>query len=145
MDGFPSGQREQTVNLPAPLSVVRIHPRPPSKSTANRGAFAYFHVTLFRAGLTAVYRTALLLTSSRVCDIIMILFSFEPTVDSRNGEYNNFSLNTGLPLYGHMNISTKADKTDYVGDELGISKETEELFVDLTGAYAGLADKKTDK
>ena len=41
MDGFPSGQREQTVNLPAPLSVVRIHPRPPSKSTANRGAFAY--------------------------------------------------------------------------------------------------------
>ena len=30
MDGFPRGQREQTVNLPAPLSVVRIHPRPPS-------------------------------------------------------------------------------------------------------------------
>ena len=33
MDGFPSGQREQTVNLPAPLSVVRIHPRPPHKNT----------------------------------------------------------------------------------------------------------------
>ena len=30
MDGFPSGQREQTVNLPAQLSVVRIHPRPPN-------------------------------------------------------------------------------------------------------------------
>ena len=29
MDGFPSGQREQTVNLSASLSVVRIHPRPP--------------------------------------------------------------------------------------------------------------------
>lgn len=43
-----------------------------------------------------------------------------------------------------MNISPEADKTDYVVDELGISKETEELFVDLTGAYAGLADKKTD-
>ena len=28
MDGFPSGQREQTVNLPSPTSVVRIHPHP---------------------------------------------------------------------------------------------------------------------
>ncbi|MDE6293273.1 MAG: hypothetical protein K2L88_01470, partial [Clostridiales bacterium] len=27
----PSGQREQTVNLSASLSVVRIHPRPPQK------------------------------------------------------------------------------------------------------------------
>ena len=29
MDGFPSGQREQTVNLPSQTSVVRIHPHPP--------------------------------------------------------------------------------------------------------------------
>ena len=36
MDGFPSGQREQTVNLPAPLSVVRIHPRPPKKAISYR-------------------------------------------------------------------------------------------------------------
>ena len=28
MDGFPSGQRGQTVNLLALLSVVRIHPHP---------------------------------------------------------------------------------------------------------------------
>ena len=28
MDGFPSGQREQTVNLPSQTSVVRIHPHP---------------------------------------------------------------------------------------------------------------------
>ena len=28
MDGFPSGQREQTVNLSSMTSVVRIHPRP---------------------------------------------------------------------------------------------------------------------
>ena len=26
---FPSGQREQTVNLPSQTSMVRIHPRPP--------------------------------------------------------------------------------------------------------------------
>ena len=29
MGGFPSGQREQTVNLPSQTSMVRIHPRPP--------------------------------------------------------------------------------------------------------------------
>ena len=30
MDGFPSGQREQTVNLPSQTSMVRIHPHPPA-------------------------------------------------------------------------------------------------------------------
>ena len=29
MDGFPSGQREQTVNLSSQTSMVRIHPHPP--------------------------------------------------------------------------------------------------------------------
>ena len=29
MGRFPSGQREQTVNLPSPTSMVRIHPCPP--------------------------------------------------------------------------------------------------------------------
>ena len=29
MGGFPSGQREQTVNLPSQTSMVRIHPCPP--------------------------------------------------------------------------------------------------------------------
>ena len=29
---FPSGQREQTVNLPSPTSMVRIHPCPPSSA-----------------------------------------------------------------------------------------------------------------
>ncbi len=29
LEGFPSGQREQTVNLPAPPSMVRIRPPPP--------------------------------------------------------------------------------------------------------------------
>ena len=29
MGRFPSGQREQTVNLPSQTSVVRIHPCPP--------------------------------------------------------------------------------------------------------------------
>ena len=43
MDGFPSGQREQTVNLPAPLSVVRIHPRPPKRrnTSVNRPCFVF--------------------------------------------------------------------------------------------------------
>ena len=29
IDGFPSGQREQTVNLPSTTSMVRIHPHRP--------------------------------------------------------------------------------------------------------------------
>ena len=32
MGRFPSGQREQTVNLPSATSVVRIHPCPPRKN-----------------------------------------------------------------------------------------------------------------
>ena len=31
MEGFPSGQREQTVNLPSTTSVVRIHLPPPTE------------------------------------------------------------------------------------------------------------------
>ena len=30
MGRFPSGQREQTVNLPSQTSMVRIHPHPPN-------------------------------------------------------------------------------------------------------------------
>ena len=35
VEGFPSGQREQTVNLPSPTSVVRIHPHPHSAGMAE--------------------------------------------------------------------------------------------------------------
>ena len=38
MDGFPSGQREQTVNLPSQTSVVRIHPHPPHLPISARMA-----------------------------------------------------------------------------------------------------------
>ena len=33
--GFPSGQREQTVNLPSQTSMVRIHPPPPFAEMAE--------------------------------------------------------------------------------------------------------------
>ena len=36
MDGFPSGQREQTVNLPSQTSMVRIHPCPPKSFSPPR-------------------------------------------------------------------------------------------------------------
>ncbi len=36
LEGFPSGQREQTVNLLSTTSVVRIHLPPPKKETPNR-------------------------------------------------------------------------------------------------------------
>ena len=41
MEEFPSGQREQTVNLPSTTSVVRIHPLPPRK-TAKFSGFSAF-------------------------------------------------------------------------------------------------------
>ena len=40
MEEFPSGQREQTVNLPSTTSVVRIHPLPPEKSTSKEVLFS---------------------------------------------------------------------------------------------------------
>ena len=36
LEGFPSGQREQTVNLPAPPSMVRIRPPPPYSSPCEK-------------------------------------------------------------------------------------------------------------
>ena len=37
---FPSGQREQTVNLPSQTSMVRIHPRPPFSFFAGMAELA---------------------------------------------------------------------------------------------------------
>ena len=42
MERFPSGQREQTVNLLSVTSVVRIHPSPPRKSTSQDVLFSCF-------------------------------------------------------------------------------------------------------
>ena len=41
MEEFPSGQREQTVNLSAMPSVVRIHPLPPKNRLAFASLFFY--------------------------------------------------------------------------------------------------------
>ena len=41
-DGFPSGQREQTVNLSPLASMVRIHPRPRMKLGKGRGGKVLF-------------------------------------------------------------------------------------------------------
>ena len=38
MERFPSGQREQTVNLLAPPSMVRIHPSPPCRGVEQLAA-----------------------------------------------------------------------------------------------------------
>ena len=40
MGRFPSGQREQTVNLPSQTSMVRIHPRPPFSFFAGMAELA---------------------------------------------------------------------------------------------------------
>ena len=41
LEGFPSGQRDQTVNLTAPPSLVRIQPPPPLFFEASRFSFSY--------------------------------------------------------------------------------------------------------
>ena len=41
MEGFPSGQRGQTVNLLSTTSVVRIHPPPPN-NTYDIGRVCFF-------------------------------------------------------------------------------------------------------
>ena len=48
MDGFPSGQREQTVNLPSPTSVVRIHLFPPEnpKLYPRGDCFGFFFISV---------------------------------------------------------------------------------------------------
>ncbi len=43
VDGFPSGQREQTVNLPSQTSMVRIHPHPPFFCSAGMAELADAH------------------------------------------------------------------------------------------------------
>jgi hypothetical protein len=43
MEGFPSGQREQTVNLPSSTSMVRIHPPPPLIPYARLAELADAH------------------------------------------------------------------------------------------------------
>ena len=41
MGEFPSGQREQTVNLSSVTSVVRIHPLPPIRSKLKLAPFCF--------------------------------------------------------------------------------------------------------
>src|SRR3989338_1834773 len=49
-EGFPSGQRDQTVNLTALPSVVRIHPPPPCWSRADvAGAGSFRWLSTSRA------------------------------------------------------------------------------------------------
>ncbi len=44
MGGFPSGQREQTVNLSSMTSVVRIHHLPPVVKSTPNGVLFFFCV-----------------------------------------------------------------------------------------------------
>ena len=55
-DGFPSGQREQTVNLSSLTSKVRILPRPPkcqlsNRNTSNRKRHTAFMMNRINAGV----------------------------------------------------------------------------------------------
>ena len=50
MEGFPSGQREQTVNLSSMTSVVRIHHLPPKKQHPSGCCFFVLKVVDSKAG-----------------------------------------------------------------------------------------------
>lgn len=69
MDGFPSGQRERTVNPLSQTTMVRIHPRPPKKKSSQGTALFLWSMKsssshrkiavrfLKRSGNKAVYRS----------------------------------------------------------------------------------------
>ena len=50
MGGFPSGQREQTVNLSSMTSVVRIHHLPPKRNRYHFGICFFLLVVDSKAG-----------------------------------------------------------------------------------------------
>ena len=58
MEGFPSGQREQTVNLSSMTSVVRIHHLPPKLTASVRMLFFCFEGGGFESRLLETARWA---------------------------------------------------------------------------------------
>ena len=58
MEGFPSGQREQTVNLSSMTSVVRIHHLPPKFTASVRMLFFCFEGGGFESRLLETVRWA---------------------------------------------------------------------------------------
>ena len=56
MEGFPSGQREQTVNLLATLSVVRIHPLPPTRQPVSGQAVVFLCFVDYPLAIYALIR-----------------------------------------------------------------------------------------
>lgn len=64
VEGFPSGQREQTVNLSSVTSVVRIHPLPPIRSKLKLAPFCFAGIKE-KAGAKTI--TALAPASMFIC------------------------------------------------------------------------------
>ena len=55
--GFPSGQRGQTVNLLAPLSMVRIHLPPPFLSSKRQQSLPFFTIYASNSRQTGYFKS----------------------------------------------------------------------------------------
>ena len=73
MVGFPSGQRDQTVNLTAQPSKVRILPQPPSKKQSTTLRCSFFNFSLNKIMLYIMHLLLLYMLEKYLLDLKNIL------------------------------------------------------------------------
>ena len=78
MGRFPSGQREQTVNLPSTTSMVRIHPCPPEKDDCESNRL--FSFIRLAASCIALQFYCALHSVIRFASLLANIISLKPQV-----------------------------------------------------------------
>ena len=102
MGGFPSGQREQTVNLLSVTSVVRIHPSPPRKPHYSVRFFFFVGVVYSHPLLTRFCALRELRTQN-ICH--KIRYSVAPLLTNHGSSALASPLNFKIYLIANINLS----------------------------------------